>query len=739
MDSEWGEDIFPLADSKETPFVSSDNTPRKQKFRAKIATLKKKLRSKTSLLSQAKKENRGVKPTKASGFTPRDLNRLPPFARALVRMQLYHKPRMPFAKDEKKVATTLFYKSPSLYRFLRLNKVVLPSESSVKMWITDFNAKAGFDKILLNKINEKVKTMAPSEKRCILMFDEMDIKQFVDYSRKSDMAAGFEDLGEFGRRPVLAKKSFVLMVRGIYAKWKLPLAYFFSENPIKAENLKLILETALGKLENVSLMPLAVVCDQSTTNQKLYKLLNVSVANPFFYSNYKKYYAIFDPPHLIKTLRNNFLSGNFHFYMNKEASFQVVKDLYKLDSTSSTGRAIPRITEKHLYPNTFQKMNVKLAAQVFSHSVAAAIKAAVATKQLPPSALDTADLVEKIDKLFDALNSQTLYAAKPWHSALSYSNIYAQKALQDGYLLCTTLTKSNTKTGALSRPPCFQGMCQTINAVSLMLIDSIGEGFKFLFTRRLNQDPLENQFSIYRQSGGYNRNPTARTFKAAFMMSATINLIKPPQSNCEEDEDISLKYVEEDDTMQESPASSFSSDTSGGSTLSTNDNEVSIEKSAVVYFGGYLLKKLNDKFKCDLCKEFLQSEIDVDMDQNECLIFFKNYNINEKTFGHLKVPSPILKSFTDISMRYFSKCFKKFCVRSGLSKTIEKCIIKNMKIILPDWFVQNECREHRHFILQLLIRTLIFHECKKMSMSIKNDSKNKTSKETYKLSILKKN
>lgn len=40
-------------------------------------------------------------------------------------------------------------------------------------------------------------------------------------------------------------------------------------------------------------------------------------------------------------------------------------------------------------------------------------------------------------------------------------------------------------------------------------------GFKHLLTSRfrLNQDDIKNTFSGFRQLGGFNRNPTARTFR----------------------------------------------------------------------------------------------------------------------------------------------------------------------------------------------------------------------------------
>jgi len=40
-------------------------------------------------------------------------------------------------------------------------------------------------------------------------------------------------------------------------------------------------------------------------------------------------------------------------------------------------------------------------------------------------------------------------------------------------------------------------------------------GFKYLLTIRLNQDVIENTFSVFRQRGGFNRNPTARIFSVS--------------------------------------------------------------------------------------------------------------------------------------------------------------------------------------------------------------------------------
>jgi hypothetical protein len=52
--------------------------------------------------------------------------------RAITRMQLHHKPRTQWLSDEKNTAISMYYKSPSMYKFLRKNGVILPSVSIIK-------------------------------------------------------------------------------------------------------------------------------------------------------------------------------------------------------------------------------------------------------------------------------------------------------------------------------------------------------------------------------------------------------------------------------------------------------------------------------------------------------------------------------------------------------------------------------------------------------------------------------
>lgn len=670
-------------------------------------------------------------------LTPvRQMKSLPPFPKAIVRMQLYHKPRSPWLIDEKTTAIAMYYKSPSMYRFLRKKNVNLPSTSIIKKWLEDFKSTPGYNKKLFVRLKKKVTTMTKTEKFCCFILDEMSIKEALEFSRHEGYIEGFEDLGEFGRRPVSAKQVLVIFVRGVYSDWKIPIAYYFSSTGVKADILVKIVNKNLLHLIDCGLIPMNIVCDQSTTNQRLYKLLNVTVKNPYFYVKGTKICAIFDVPHLLKSIRNNLL---FALYLYLKGcvyiSFDVIREIFAIDKQSTAGRALLKLTEKHMFPNSFQKMSVRLAAQVFSHSVASAIRTAVASGQLDNEyATATADFIEVVDNLFDALNSKHLYTRKPCNAALSDQNQHVLCAIDKGLELFTELIKV-TKDCKMSRPPCFNGWLLSIKGIKM--IHEIGkkEGFTYLLTGRLNQDPVENFFSIMRQKGGYNKNPTVRSFSGAFKSNFVINLMKPPQSsNCEPDEDQALfssdsfffkgilpvreeVTARDDEVDDEVDAQSILS-----SSLSDGDNgdATTLEHCSNIYFAGYLVKKTLERFSCDNCKKSMEGSIDL-TDKSQLLLLHRNYDFDEKFL--LRAPSIEMAKATKIATQLTVKICKKYLAQKNLFNFTKQFVIRKITSKLPHWLVT--CESHKVYMLNLLIRTVIHKRCKSISADFKVTQQNK--------------
>ncbi|KAH6926069.1 hypothetical protein HPB50_013695 [Hyalomma asiaticum] len=71
-----------------------------------------------------------------------------------------------------------------------------------------------------------------------------------------------------------------------------------------------------------------------------------------------------------KNLRSQFLAKDFG--KSKQVSSKYVKALYRMQK-HSTVRPVRFLTRKHVYPSNIEKMNVRLAVQLFSAPVTAAL------------------------------------------------------------------------------------------------------------------------------------------------------------------------------------------------------------------------------------------------------------------------------------------------------------------------------------------------------------------------------
>jgi len=136
----------------------------------------------------------------------------------------------------------------------------------------------------------------------------------------------------------------------------------------------------------------------------------------------EKIFLIFDMPHLIKSVRNNLLNGDFEINNSRKVSVNDIRKAYEID-TNNSARPMIKITPTHLNPNPFQKMNCKLAIQLLSNSVSAAIKTCIATGEMKSStAINTANFIDVLNKMFDSANSKNLWDPNPNRRAMSNHN-----------------------------------------------------------------------------------------------------------------------------------------------------------------------------------------------------------------------------------------------------------------------------------------------------------------------------
>lgn len=308
------------------------NSPIKKKLKEQLRDKSKKLHNKISYISKLKKKLVSIK----TRNTLQNLVHTYTFpsnnSKAFVTMQLKSKKRA-WNPEEKNLALSLYYKSPAAYTFLRLQKVNLPALSTIRNWIGESKFLPGFNNTFLDHIKKKFETKCYKDKCCSVLFDEISIKEFLEYSKHYDFVEGFEDIGGNRRGNKSANTALVFMARGIYSSWKFPIAYFLAHSAVKSDTLKTLIVEVLKKLFEVGLCPKLTVCDQGTNNQSAMKQLNVNEDKPYFYVDENKIFSIYDVPHLMKSIRNN-LIGSVFIKCDKQISYTDIVDTYHIDKNN---------------------------------------------------------------------------------------------------------------------------------------------------------------------------------------------------------------------------------------------------------------------------------------------------------------------------------------------------------------------------------------------------------------------
>lgn len=67
--------------------------------------------------------------------------------------------------------------------------------------------------------------------------------------------------------------------------------------------------------------------------------------------------VIYDPPHLLKGLRNNFLTKNIKFGSSISKWSDIV-DVYKTDCQHTQMRLLHKLNDEHVIPDKIKKMKV---------------------------------------------------------------------------------------------------------------------------------------------------------------------------------------------------------------------------------------------------------------------------------------------------------------------------------------------------------------------------------------------
>ncbi|GJQ69596.1 hypothetical protein Trydic_g6690 [Trypoxylus dichotomus] len=315
--------------------------------------------------------------------------------------------------------------------------------------------------------------------------------------------------------------------------------YSFLEGTTKSASLVRSIKDIIKAVHKAGLHILATVCDQGTTNVSAIRTLvadtkaNYLKSGKSFNENVfaidgKEVIPIYDPPHLLKGIRNNFLTKNIG-YVNEAGTKCIVTwndviKAYKIDAPSARLRLLRKITDFHVLPSKIKKIKVAYCTQVFSKQYTATItrmshdrsQSIDGSLTMTDSAIHTAYLLSFFDDLFDSVNGTARRNfSKPLRNVVTNESQHihfwnkAIKLLQNIRFLDAIGRWANS-------PPLLKNWILTLQSFKLLHKKIRDMGYTNFSPRSFNQDPLGNYFGQIRMCGGRNISPSPTAFSHFF-------------------------------------------------------------------------------------------------------------------------------------------------------------------------------------------------------------------------------
>ena len=158
-----------------------------------------------------------------------------------------------WSEKDKSFAITLYNSSPKTYKLLS-SVFALPSIRTLRRTMQKIDINCGFHPNILDALKTRCASMDDKTRLCAVVYDEMAIKQHMEYNNSSDRIEGFESIASNANSKYIANHAGVFMVKGLCFKWKQPVGYFFSSYPINKTLLKKLMFECIEKLLGIWLL-----------------------------------------------------------------------------------------------------------------------------------------------------------------------------------------------------------------------------------------------------------------------------------------------------------------------------------------------------------------------------------------------------------------------------------------------------------------------------------------------------
>lgn len=602
-------------------------------------------------------------------------------------------------------ALTLHYYSPCAYNYVRDTfNTCLPHPKTLHSWYKNIEGKPGFNEESFKILKTLVEDNTKSENNKPLLFsmsiDEMAIRKHIEFD--GNRTHGYcEVSSDFGSESFeVATQALVILLVGINNSYKIPIGYFLIHTATGEQRATLV-RVAVEMAQEVGVQVTNLTFDGAPSNFAMARCLGCQLDSldnlkPYFEINSAKIFIFPDPSHMIKLVRNTFGDKKKIVNMNGDVlDWTFLENLNELQLNEGLHLG-NKLRSAHL---NFKKkiMNVRLAVQLFSQSVAYALKICCDEIQLPQfqQAKATWEFIEMFNNIFDIFNTKNS-SGFDFKRAICQRNcreIFEFLEIAEEYIKNLKfendglVIKSQRKCGFMGFIICFRSLKQLFK----ILIEE-QKTLIYFPTYKISQDHLEMFFGKIRAFGKCNNNPTSVQFKSAYKKLLIHTEVKGKYGgNCllRENSTI-LKASSAVKCLNKTTRTDNIEDDDDMSDESEDEADINVELNqynefAVSYIAGFVTKRLEKKVKCPNCVEVLLT----DPDESS----YKHKMISIKSRGGLKYPSNDVVKICEQSERVFKSAKMKGDGRFNDLKYSKDVL--NVKVL--DHFINNSIFKNPDF------------------------------------------
>lgn len=402
----------------------------------------------------------------------------------------------------------LFLRSRNCYSAAR-NIITLPNPKMLKSYFGEFGSSGSIQECSAT-VKSVFSNLSGMQLYCKVLIDEIHIKPSIRY-RGNHIIGNSVDQPQKPARTILALMvccmmggpSFVARLISIYT---IGHEFLFDQTKQLLE----IIHDCGGFVFLV--MTDNLRCNQTTFtdfHDKYGTVNEWSVNHPIPNSHFDILFVLFDPTHLLKNVRNNWVTEKTQILLFPdpdsgklvEARWKDLIALYEEERDSTIKES--KLDYPTLYPNNFEKQKLRLAYNVFNEKTTSALRLL--------GKFETSSFLESVTRLWNMLNIKQPRAGEKLNDKdrmkFTDSDDPRLKFIEN---MAKSFQEMNTaKTCHSQRIKCLtrdtsKALFITLNGIADIIRLMLNKGAKYVLPGEFQSDRLEAEFGIYRQQSGGN-------------------------------------------------------------------------------------------------------------------------------------------------------------------------------------------------------------------------------------------